>query len=943
MDKYIVATFFLLSFVPPLFAGDAAFVKDAKPVGAYLVGDWTEKDDKLIGTGVGTTFLYADRKIGDGDFKVSAKIMLEQLNGSAAAIFFNNNTTRFGFDGGAKEFFVESPLFERVYGDTIKKFVKIDGRIEAGKPFDVVVERTGETLRLKIADSEIFKADIGKKSLGLFGFRPHRAKMHVVDFSASGSLVPLKQQEIDFLSEKELPSVLEMDLPAEVSQRILFRQGKQLDGYNNIRIPAICVTKKGTLLAFAEGRTGGDAGKLEIILRRSEDDGNTWSPIQTVWEDGDNSCGNPTPVCDTETGTVWLFATWNHGPDHESAIMNGTSKFPRIPYVMKSDDDGKTWSNAEQQPRLRKENWGWYATGPCNAIQLTRGPHQGRLVIPANHSVRANDLKGPERYFSHIIYSDDHGKTWELGGIDENRTNESTVVELEDGSVMQNMRSYHNLGCRAVAISRDGGGSFPASGMETGKPGDDAYLDKTLQTPVCQASILRYSFKKDDMPGTVLFAGPRGKERARLTVWSSNDDGKTWDASRLVFDGPAAYSNLVALPGDKVGLLCEIGPFTPYQTISFLTFPLSWIKASKEENSGLPVIDISGDENRQTVIAAGTPDVYQGHPTSLLMPDGKTIFVVWCINHGGNAGPMARSDDGGRTWVRLDDKLPPGFKTHGNCPSIYRMVAADGTERLWVFSARPLMPRILSEDGGKNWKELTPLGFPCVMTFSSVVEKNPGGNSDGKYIGFYHRAINEDGKGMDGEKASRSLQIMQTETADAGLTWSEPRMICAVDGKLPCEPFAFWSPDNKEICCLLRENTHKDRSLVIFSSDNGETWSQPVDTPWGLTGDRHWGVSTKDGRLVIVFRDQALNSPTRGDFVAWVGTYDDIKNGKPGQFRVKLLHSYAKNKMDCGYPGIQLLPDGSIFALTYIKYKPDENKHSVVGVRFKLSKDGVEK
>ncbi len=363
--------------------------------------------------------------------------------------------------------------------------------------------------------------------------------------------------------------------------------------------------------------------------------------------------------------------------------------------------------------------------------------------------------------------------------------------------------------------------------------------------------------------------------------------------------------------------------------------------SSDEQRPNLPLLDISKDESRQVVIAAGTQDVYQGHPTSLLMPNGKTIFVVWSVNHGGPAGPMARSDDGGQTWIRLDDTLPPGFKTHKNCPSIYRMVAADGTERLWVFSASPLMPRILSEDGGKTWKELEPLGFPCVMTFSSVVEKNPG-KQDGKYVGLYHRAVNQEGNPMDGEKGARVLQIMQTETADAGLTWSAPRMICAVEGKNPCEPFAFRSPDGKEICCLLRENTHKGRSLMIFSGDNAETWSPPVDTPWGLTGDRHWGVYTQDGRLVVVFRDQALGSPTKGDFVGWVGTYDDIKAGKPGQFRVKLLHSYAKNKMDCGYPGIQLLPDGSIVALTYIKYKPDENKHSVVGVRFKLTENGVE-
>jgi hypothetical protein len=132
----------------------------------------------------------------------------------------------------------------------------------------------------------------------------------------------------------------------------------------------------------------------------------------------------------------------------------------------------------------------------------------------------------------------------------------------------------------------------------------------------------------------------------------------------------------------------------------------------------------------------------------------------------------------------------------------------------------------------------------------------------------------------------------------------------------------------------MRENAHKGYSLMMFSGDEGETWSVPVDTPWGLTGDRHRGTYAKDGRLVIAFRDQAPLSPTRGHFVAWVGTYDDIKQGKPGQYRLKLLHSFAGG--DCGYPGMERLADGTIVATTYIKYWNDARKHSVVCTRFRL-------
>ncbi len=351
--------------------------------------------------------------------------------------------------------------------------------------------------------------------------------------------------------------------------------------------------------------------------------------------------------------------------------------------------------------------------------------------------------------------------------------------------------------------------------------------------------------------------------------------------------------------------------------VNWVPLLIAGVTVNAQEIQNLPVVDISNETNRHVIIAQGTEKVYQGHPTTLLMPDGKTMFAVWCIDHGGYAGPMSRSVDGGQTWKRLDETLPEGFTKHKNCPSIYRMVDPEGRERLWVFSAEPLMPSIMSEDGGKTWKEMKPLGFPCVMTFSSIVELK-----DGSYLGMYHR------------RGGDSLQVMQTVTQDGGLTWSSPTVAADVEGKAPCEPFTFRSPNGDELCSLMRENKHTGRSLMMFSRDEAKTWSKPVDTPWGLTGDRHIGVYTKDGRLVIAFRDRALGSTTHSHFVAWVGTYDDIRGSLPGQYRIKLLHSYAGR--DCGYPGVEFLPDNTIAATTYIKYRPGIEKHSVISTRFKL-------
>jgi hypothetical protein len=347
------------------------------------------------------------------------------------------------------------------------------------------------------------------------------------------------------------------------------------------------------------------------------------------------------------------------------------------------------------------------------------------------------------------------------------------------------------------------------------------------------------------------------------------------------------------------------------------------------KNLRLPVIDISQETNRHVFIAKGTEEIYQGHPTTLLMPDGKTMYAVWSIGHGGPAGPMARSKDGGLTWERLDDRLPEEYSNYEDCPSIYRLVDQKGKARIWVHVGQPHQPRIVSEDGGKTWQVEEPVGWPDGMAFTTIVELN-----NGSYLGLIHSEQGERWK------------ILQGISDDGGLTWSEPKVVAEVaegsgpkiwieeGGRKPCEPFAFWSPDKKELCCLMRENTHKGHSLMMFSRDEGKSWSKPRATPWGLTGDRHQGVYTKDGRCVIAFRDRAPSSATYGHFVAWVGTYQDIRNCRPGQYRIKLLHSYAGN--DCGYPGIELLPDGTIVATTYIKYRPGKIKHSVINTRFTM-------
>jgi sialidase-1 len=340
------------------------------------------------------------------------------------------------------------------------------------------------------------------------------------------------------------------------------------DGYHTYRIPALIVTRDGTVLAFCEGRKkgGGDSGDIDMLVKRSTDGGSTWGAQQVLWSDGENTCGNPAPVVDQASGVVWLLMTWNLGTDHEKEIQAGTARDTRRVFVTHSTDDGQTWTAPREiTSDVKKPDWGWYATGPVNGIQLVRGENAGRIVIPCNHS--APRAAGGSVTRSHIVYSDNHGTTWRLGGVEDDLTNESTVVELADASLLHNMRSYREKDLRAVATSRDGGMTWSA-----------VRDDSTLVEPVCQASILRYSWPENRERSRILFSNPAAKKRENMMVRVSYDEGRTWALGRTIHAGPAAYSCLAVLPDKSVGCLYERGEKSPYERIVIARFPLNWLE-----------------------------------------------------------------------------------------------------------------------------------------------------------------------------------------------------------------------------------------------------------------------------------------------------------------------------------------------------------------------------
>lgn len=343
----------------------------------------------------------------------------------------------------------------------------------------------------------------------------------------------------------------------------------------------------------------------------------------------------------------------------------------------------------------------------------------------------------------------------------------------------------------------------------------------------------------------------------------------------------------------------------------------------------LPVIDLAGETNRQ-VIVDREPGQYLGHPTTVLLEDGRTLVCVYPKGHGKGPIVLQRSPDGGRTWSgRLP--VPANWATSLETPTIHRVVDAAGRKRLIVWSGMHPARLAVSEDDGVNWSPLQPAGdWGGIVVMGSVVPVQTGA---GHYLAMFH----DDGRYLaaGGRLASPvRFGLYQTLSTDGGLTWSPPRELWHGSDVHLCEPGIVRSPDGRQLAALLRENRRVRNSHLMLSDDEGRTWSTPRELPGALTGDRHTGKYTPDGRLFLSFRDTTLESPTRGDWVAWVGRYEDLVAGREGQYRVRLMDNRVA--ADCAYPGVEVLPDGTVVTTTYGHWTEGESPY-VVSVRLKLA------
>ena len=351
-------------------------------------------------------------------------------------------------------------------------------------------------------------------------------------------------------------------LSAEPTAPTAVFKAKETDSFPSIRIPALLCTAKGTLLAAAEGRNKAhDQAENDYILRRSTDNGKTWSKSEVILEMGDICLNNPCFVQDAKSGRIFLFyQTFPPGTSQFGKAKPGPDGPNKIGYIT-SDDDGKTWSKPVDVSHLKPAEATTTASGPGMGIQLTKGPKAGRLIMPFNS-------KEGGAFFNWVAYSDDAGKTWKRGRNvpqEKMQLNEVQVSETSTGGIYLNSRQWKGSGGRKVAWSTDGGETWT-----------NAKEDKNLPEPVCQASLI--SFKQGNRFVTLFLnpeGEPAGKGRVKGTLRMSLDDGKTWKHSRLLVPGAFAYSAMVLMRDGRIGVLYEPNDS---RTCLFISVDLAWLE-----------------------------------------------------------------------------------------------------------------------------------------------------------------------------------------------------------------------------------------------------------------------------------------------------------------------------------------------------------------------------
>lgn len=514
-------------------------VKDGNPTYAKVLGkDWNEKPGFLEQSGMYNE-LFALKKPVSDEFEIYARLSLEKIDGSTALFSFFNN--HFGFDSSPDENGMHH-LFIYSYGK--EQYIELEKstvHIRAGVSFDFKMKSKLDSISFIINDQEVVKVNqnvFRKPFIGGVGFRPWRNTMRIYDFQ-------LKGEWTDFPNTTYVYENLEL-------------------GYSCFRNPALVQTQKGTILAFAQGRYTDcyDLGDRDLLVKRSTDNGRTWGKAIMVFDDKKETCTGPVPVVDQVTGDIHLVMT-KIDIDYEADHELGLDEKKRGVYYTKSADDGLTWSeplNISTTTFLNE--WEVVATGPGSGIQLTKGAHKNKLIIPCYHRNRKD-----RRMSAHMMYSDDHGKTWKVGAASpQGKVTECQVAELQDGRVFMCMRQENeSIKRRQVAISKDAGMTW-----------QEQRTDSSLVDDGCQGS-LAYAYNQGQT--VLILANPVSAQiRERMSLTASFDDGLSWQAPKVIHEASAGYSDLLVLDNQEVACFYEHGWMWPTEGLMFEKIPLRLLK-----------------------------------------------------------------------------------------------------------------------------------------------------------------------------------------------------------------------------------------------------------------------------------------------------------------------------------------------------------------------------
>lgn len=503
-------------------------VENGMPTGnARTTGDWRAGETGFRGSGLNST-VEATQVVGPGDFTIVARLKVDHRNAVRCGLVIDD----------VSDFCLATPqnplLYVRgfLFGDITQEIPSARDLISPNTPFELRAERRGDMMRFAVDGRELYKLPYeNQRALGKIALRAGQANLQIAEFFFEGTTEKL-------LEGRRSPHDLSHELRPRSSDVFVSGAG----GYHTYRIPAMVVSNQGTILAFAEGRknSAADHGDVDLVLRRSEDGGRSWAPMQLVYEEGDKALitiGNPVPVVDRKTGTIWLLFC----RDNERV------------FVGRSTDDGKTWSaRREITEQVKDPAWGHRIfTGPVHGLQLD----DGRLLVPSYHANKGGGTS------SFMIYSDDAGLTWRRGKSMAPDTGEPTAALLSTGQVMMNSRTPTCTWNRAVAVSDD-------RGMTWGP----VRLQKELLDLACQGTLLDRVSSKE--PRLLLFSNPNSHRRERMTVQLSVDDGLSWTSELRIYEGSSAYSDMARTPDGRFAVLFERDfykkiTFTPFELRDF--------------------------------------------------------------------------------------------------------------------------------------------------------------------------------------------------------------------------------------------------------------------------------------------------------------------------------------------------------------------------------------